>query len=296
MLRGFVIVSIQPPPSCRTVPVSDRQNVAWNRVSDLWISLLSQLTVSSADDRPELSAGVASCLAAGGEFFEVVAGTPQLRYGPRLTFTAPRTLPRFLHADHPWGRPHWLGIRIAPDRRWVTKPYHLRFSMDGFPLPSGLPTDVRPVMASRDGNTTEIYLRAMSPQRWSVFAAQSAALIDAPPPQCAPQPRPSTGSFALSLRWEGSDLTAVTVFADQRALPFDDDAIANQWIQGMDDKERTAYLAAYVGTHAFGSSPTRSRHAMLGWTLEAGGGSHRAASLRLLHRRIAPEAPHARAG
>jgi hypothetical protein len=233
-----------------------------------------------------LSDAVRRWLDSGGEFFETVVGTPRERYGPRLTLTVHGDAASHVLGHHPWGPPTWLGLRVGPDGTIVTKAYHrMRALGDRFTLPAGVPRQVRPVMAAWHGDTKELYLRSTPVERWSVFAAQVAALVDAEPPKCAPLPRPSAGSFALSLRWTAGELVAVTMFADDRSLPHDDDDIAVAWTDDMESTDRDAYLAAYAGVRAFASSPIRARHGMLGWTVGAGGQSHRAASLRVLHRR-----------
>jgi hypothetical protein len=249
-----------------------------------------ELTVSCAVNLTPLSEAVKEWLDAGGEFFETIVGAPITRYGPRLTLTAPRNSALVAYADHPWGRPTWLGLRIGPDGEVTTKPYHRMRRLDNrFTLPSEMPRDMRPVMAAWHGDTKELYLRSTPAERWSVFAAQCAAIMRATPPECRPLPRPSQGSFALSLKWEADELVAITLYADDRSLPFDDDAIARVWVEGMAPADRSAYEAAFAGVCAFAPSPARARHAMIGWTLEASGGAHRAASLRILHRRHAEE-------
>jgi len=259
-----------------------------------WHRLARDLTHAFPDRAPALEHALQAWLTAGGEFFEAVVGAPIIRYGPRLTVTAPAS---GRPAEHPWGPPTWMGLRVGADGSVSAKPYHrLRRLGDRFTLPDGVPRDVRPVMGAWHGETRELYLRSTPSERWSVFASRVAALVDAEPPVCLPLPRPSAGSFCLSLRWEADELVAVTLYADDRSLPHDDDAIAEQWIEGMEPAEREAYLAAYAGVCAFAPSPNKARHAMLGWTIEAGGGSHRAASLRVLHRRDAEEAACAPAG
>jgi hypothetical protein len=247
---------------------------------------VDSLTACRPADAVALARAVGVWLDAGGEFFEAVVGEPIATYGPRLTLTPPEGAVLDAYADHPWGPPTWLGLRVGPDGTVIAKPYHrVRKLGDRFTLPAGVPRDIRPVMAAWHGETKELYLRSTPAERWSVFAAEVAALVDAVPPACVPCPRPSAGSFAFSLRWISGELSGVTLFADDRSLPHDDDEIARAWIAGMDAVDREAYLAAYAGVCAFAPSPTRARHAMLGWTIEADGQSHRAASLRVLHRR-----------
>lgn len=251
---------------------------------------MNALTVSRPADSVALSEGVRAWLAASGEFFEAVVGCPIARYGPRLTLTAPADPPEDAGPEHPWGPPTWVGLRVGADGTVASKPYHrMRRLGDRFTLPAGVAGDVRPVMAAWHADTKELYLRSTPAERWSVFAARIAALIGAEPPACSPLPRPSEGSFAFSLRWTDDELAAVTLFADDRSLPRDDE-IASAWSDGMERVDAAAYAAAYAGVCAFAPSSTRARHGMLGWTVEANGQSHRAASLRVLHRRDAGRA------
>jgi hypothetical protein len=82
------------------------------------------------------------------------------------------------------------------------------------------------------------------------------------------------------MRWRGSRIDAISVFAADRSLPSDRD-IAGAWVAGLDDDDRDAYEAALGGVRSIGPRPLHGWHAMLAWTLEADGTFHRAVSLRV---------------
>ena len=99
-----------------------------------------------------------------------------------------------------------------------------------------------------------------------------------------PAPRDVRGAHCLSLGWTGTVLTAVTLYAEDRALPGDRE-IATAWAVGLDDEDRRAYEAALGGVRALSRPGAASLHALLAWTLSVDGSLRRAVSLRL--RRLA---------
>jgi hypothetical protein len=222
----------------------------------------------------------------------VIAGAPFRRYGARVTFRPvkkARPLAAAFGLDgHPWGDPTWVGIRVRPDGGLQAKAYHRLEKLDGrFVLPPGLPAGLRPVMAALHEGALELYLRLGPAARsWASFVAavtQAAGSgVDIP---FSPLPRPAEDGFCLSLRWQDGALTSLSLFADQRSLPGDEE-IRRAWPEGMDDFDRSAYEAALAAVRGLGRLPaSHAWHGMLAWTLERspdGGGSwHRAASLRV---------------
>lgn len=184
-------------------------------------------------------------------------------------------------AGHPWGVPDWIGTRVPPDGRLHSKPYHRVIDLDDrFHLPPGLPATLHPVMASLDGDVVELYLRRSDPCEWVTFVDRCTAVLSAPQPVFSPHPRPAPESFCVSLRWRNGSLSAITVFADERALP-DDAAIRAAWPIGMDPGDREVYEVALGAVRSLGKRPLRGWHGMLAWTLEADGTWHRAVSLRV---------------
>ena len=218
----------------------------------------------------------------GARPFEVIAGAPFLRYGPRVTFACGR-------ADvgdpaHPWGRPDWLGLRLGPGGSMRLKPYHRRPGKDVPPHPKGLPDGLQCVMASRDGRATEVYLRQSLAQSWHDFAAACTSVVDRKAPQALLAldltPRPSAGAFGVGLRWDDDALSAVTVYARARALPPDDE-IRGAWSAALDPADRSAYELALAAVRSLGPRPFGGWHSLLAYTFETGGGTHQAASLRV---------------
>lgn len=240
--------------------------------------------------------------ALGATPFEVIAGTPIDRYGPRVTLI-PGSSPTAVAAlfglqDHPFGIPSWIGLRIRGDGQLHAKAYHtFAPSLDGpgpdgsWPIPSSLPTGLVPVLAARDGDACELYLRLKDRCSWLRFVRaclsplniESAARSDIP---FSPLPQPAEGAFCVSLRWQQRGLSAITLYADQRALP-DDAQVRTQWSLDMTAEEQQAYTMALNAVRA--SGPRRAPwHAMLAWSIDAKGQWQRAASLRVPHARPNP--------
>jgi hypothetical protein len=179
--------------------------------------------------------------------------------------------------------PDWVGIRIRPDGLLYCKPYHRVIDLDErFHLPPGLPSTLHPVMASLDPerDTVELYLRRSDPCTWAAFVDRCTAALPASRPVFSPHPRPAPESFCVSLQWQRGRLSAISVFADERALPADAD-IRAQWTAGLESDDRESYEAAFGAVRSLGRRPPRGWHGMLSWTVDAAGAWHRAASLRV---------------
>lgn len=272
---------------------------------DNWLARLAQCldvaavpTAASASLLPALQ----HACALGATPFEVIAGTPVARYGPRVTLIAgpsPTALAAHwgLH-DHPYGPASWIGLRIQQDGQLHAKAYH-KFSPEligpgadgGWPLPAALPVGLVPVMAARDGDAYELYLRLKDRCSWADFSKACLALLPTEADALtsssfSPWPQPAAGAFCVSLRWQHRHLSAITLYADQRALP-DDAQVRAQWSCDMSEHERHAYEMAFHAVR--GSGPRRAPwHAMLAWSVDVKGQWHRAASLRVPRPRTDP--------
>jgi hypothetical protein len=264
--------------------------------------LLRCLAAASTDARSltELERSVYLAIEGGATPFEVVAGTPAVLHGVRISFATghdPRTVAARLGvADHPWGAPAWIGLRALPAGQLDVKPYHRAADARDMPrLPPGLPAGLRPVMASRVDERVELYLELAPACAWTTFVAEVSALF-APgePPAFSPHPRPAERSFGLSLRWHGPELRAVSLFARGAALP-DDQELRARWSLGMDAAELRAYELALAAVRSLGPrAPGRRWHAMVAWTWERAAGWRRAVSLRLpWATRTEEDTPHA---
>jgi hypothetical protein len=234
---------------------------------------------------PILQSKIKSALAASGRPFEVIVGAPASRYGARLTFRPvgdPLTLATaFDLGRHPWGPPSWIGIRVTPAGVAHAKPYHRLNKLDGrFILPTSLPGDLYPIMASLDGDAAEVYFRSSSTRSWESFTAAILASLGGGDFRFAPRPRASAHAFGISFRRTGGRLTAATLYAFSPALP-DEQSIRRQWIKGMDETDARIYEMALIGVRSVGRLTHGTWHAILAWTLEEGGIWHRAASLRV---------------
>ena len=274
-------------------------------MQDDWLARLAQcldFAASPAAVPSSLLPALQQACALGATPFEVIAGTPVARYGPRVTLTAgpsPTALAAHcgLH-DHPYGAASWIGLRIHQDGHLHVKAYH-KFSPtlrgpgpDGsWPLPASLPAGLVPVMAAQDGDAYELYLRLKDRCSWADFSKACLALLpteaDALPGiPFSPWPQPAAGAFCVSLRWQQQNLSAITLYADHRALP-EDAQVRAQWSCDMSEHERHAYEMALHAVRA--SGPRRAPwHAMLAWSVDVKGTWHRAASLRVPHPRTGP--------
>jgi hypothetical protein len=174
--------------------------------------------------------------------------------------------------------PDWVGVRLSRSAGLKVKAYHRLTDVSRFPLPAGLPAPLYPVMAALHENTVEVYLRLGAGCPWTEFVQRCCGTLEEVNRPFSPHPRPVEHAFGLSLCWQSEQLTAVSVFANYRALP-DDETIASRWSEGMTERERTAYELALAGVRSLGRRTFRGWHTMLGWTLESDGSWHRAASL-----------------
>jgi hypothetical protein len=261
---------------------------------DRWGTLLACLAARSPEKLPLLEQTVKTVLGGPGIAFEVIAGTPGARYGPRITFRPAGDRHALAGAvglaSHPWGPPDWVGLRVRGDGTVYAKAYQrLRYadpegpSTGWFAVPGGrfpMPAELYPVMAALDGSAVELYPRLAEARSWTSFVSASTAPFGGPGHPFSPHPRPADRAFCVSLRRDDRGLSAVTVYADHRALP-DDRGIRRAWMEGMDQAERSAYELALAGVRSLGPRPRRGWHAALGWTLEQDRGWHRAASLRV---------------
>jgi hypothetical protein len=256
------------------------------------------LTVAAPDSAAVLERVARTAVDAGGVPFEAIAGAPVWRYGARLAFR-PTDRDALAHAlglgGHPWGLADFAGVRVRADGACSAKAYHRLARFDGaawaggtfavgelsLPVPRGLPGGLYPIMVSLDGDDVELYLRLSPSTSWTSFTARCVATLATASRAFEPHPRPTEDAFGLSLRWRHARLSAVSLFAFERALPCDAET-TRAWRQGMSAADCAAYEAAVAGVRSFAaSSPARSHHAMLGWTLERDGSWHRAASLRV---------------
>ena len=247
-----------------------------------WWNLAQCLTASAPETFPDLSGALERACASGATPFEVIAGAPVARYGARVTLqhASRETLARAFALDaHPWGTPRWIGIRASPGRPLRVKPYHLVDRLDArFDLPADWPDDLYPLMASLDGGAVEIYLRKKHACGFRAFATRCFAPLAVAPPAMEPTPRPLDDAFGVSLRREDGRITAVSVYANWRALPRDRD-VERIWSASLEPQDRAAYELALAGVRSLGFLPSGNWHAMLAWTADAAGEHHRAVSL-----------------
>ncbi len=250
-----------------------------------WRALLQNLTAPFACDPRPFEESLQRAEEAGGAPFEAIVGSPVDRYGVRLTL-APQGAPAELAAalglaDHPWGPPDWIGLRMTAQGEVRAKAYHLhRRARAPLEPPAGAPVHLLPVMAALDGGSTELYLRLDRQLDWGAFAARCAALLGGREPAVAPRPRPVARGFCVSFAWEDGELASVTLYADSRGLR-DDASVRRQWSRGLEARDLAAYEGALAGTRSLGRQPLGGWHAMLAWTLDSSGLWRRAVSLRL---------------
>ena len=106
------------------------------------------------------------------------------------------------------------------------------------------------------------------------------APLDVAPVPTAPVPQPLADGYGASFRWTDDELTAVSLFANDRTWLTDDD-VARGWIRGMSDMDRHHYETSLLGLQSIAAMPRHGWHALLSWTFERRGPAHRAASLRV---------------
>jgi hypothetical protein len=249
-----------------------------------WALLARCLTLGSPNHTPVFEKAIRQALAFGATPFEVIAGTPAACYGARITFRLPQSkhpiLAEFGLADHPWGDPEWIGLRVTVDGELIAKAYHARVK------PCHLRRHLEPlrpflypVMASLHRGIREDYFRCHSLLNWSEFVTTSAGSLGTFATHFEPEPQPVMSAFCVSTGVQGESLRVITVFADHRSLP-DDESIRTLWTKDMSASDAEAYELALAGVRSCGARRFGSWHAMLSWTLERDGSCHKAASLR----------------
>jgi hypothetical protein len=147
-------------------------------------------------------------------------------------------------------------------------------------LPDGLPGDLVPELAARDGDRTEVYLRRSVAAPWGPFARLVLDLVGSGVPQSGITPRPVVGAHCLSLAWTDGTLDAVTVYAADRCLP-DDRTVAAAWSPGLAPEDRRTYEATLGAVRSLGRVGHHPVHGLLAWTARADGSTSRAVSLRV---------------
>jgi hypothetical protein len=220
--------------------------------------------------------------------FELIVGCPVTRYGIRFSLIpdadGDALAAEFgLPTPHPWGPPAWIGVRIT-EHGVVAKPYHRWTSLPRAEqrrlLERDRPADMTPLMASQTAGVVELYCWAYHEETWRAFTPRMLAPLGVPPLPTAPVPQPLADGYGASFRWTGDELTAVSLFANDRTWLTDDD-VARGWIRGMSDIDRHHYETSLLGLQSIAPMPRHGWHALLSWTFERDGTHHRAASLRV---------------
>lgn len=261
--------------------------------ADPWALALRVLAGGHQDAVPELVARTAALHAAGARLFEVVVGTPAEAYGARLTFLTgddpDAVVGQVGLAGHPWGAPDWIGLRTAADGSVRAKAYHRRPPLDAVLVHRGLLDTARPVMAAysggpsrpgrpdEPGRTVEVYAVVPGAMTWDRFAGDALA-----PLGCRPEPSgvtvvPRADGFALSVRHDGEQLTAITLFATSAGLRADAELEA-EWVVGMDVEQADHHRQRMAAVASVSRSAGR-RYRMLAWNYTRAGLTGRAVSV-----------------
>ncbi len=268
----------------------------WARADVNWMPLAQCLTFGRPDHTQLLATGLEKTCSLGATPFEVIAGTPQGVYGPRITFVLPRDHAKVLAGSglsaHPWGPPQWIGLRIDSEGRLIAKAYHKLAKVDGLPFAASFIEKLSPVMASLHDGGIETYFRLRGSSEWIPFVRACTEPLSAHLPVFQPLPRSTTQSFCVSIKSRCDEIQAVSVFADYRSLP-DDDTIRHLWSRDMSPEEQESYELILAGVRSCGPRRLGSWHAMLGWTFESSGALHKAASLRFPGRSVGEGGHHA---
>jgi hypothetical protein len=250
--------------------------------ADPWALALPVLAGPHVEAVPELVALVADLRGAGARLFEVVVGTPIGAYGARLTFRtgirdAADVAARVGLADHPWGVPDWVGLRTGADGAVRAKAYHRRTPLDATLLHRGLPDSARPVMAARVGRSIEVYAVLPGAMGWQRHATAALEPLGCAPvaPGLSLVARPN--GWAVSVRHDGDELSAVTLFATSETLPADG-VVEEQWVSGMSVEERQLHGLRVAAAATVSRTPGR-RYRMLAWNYTRSGLFSRAVSL-----------------
>ena len=251
------------------------------------LDILAQcLSLHSPRTLPQLRNILHQVFSLDGKIFEVIAGAPVEQYGTRFTLelpeeNKPKIAERFTYDLHPWGLPDSIGIRIDNTGEMQTKAYHMLDPVDDrFVLPTGRPDHLVPVMASQKQATTEIYLRKAQACDWNNFVEQSFQPFGIRSKLNRIPLRPSDFGFCVSYKYFKEQLSAITVYADFMTLPREDE-IPELWCEGLGEKDKSHYEICWAAVRAMGKVPGRGHHAMLAWTFERTGSSHRAVSFRV---------------
>lgn len=226
-------------------------------------------------------------MALGARPFEVIVGSPHLRYGARITFDLTHLRGRVTTATFDptlaWDTPDWVGLRVIAERTPVWKSYyrHPRHARQVL-APPDLPSTLRPVMASRHDGTDELYFRLVAESDWHTFVTDFTRRFqlerDVPPFYPLPCPRPH--AFGLSLKVAAGRVVTVSFYADDRSLP-EDRAMPTEWSRGMTVEDAEAYARALAAVRTTGQRPARGWHAAIAWTVDRATGWSRSVSLRL---------------
>lgn len=251
-----------------------------------WDAALAVLGRPHPGALPSLAATVEGIRGAGGVLCEVIAGTPDSRYGARLTFRAARDRDPAAVAraagfgDHPWGVPDWIGVRTAADGTTRCKAYHRRPPPLGRALiHRGLPDTCVPVMAALDDDGIEIYALSLGDVSWRAFADRCVGPVGgrAPDPGMLLSPRPR--GFGVSVRHRDGERTRTTLFAMAKTLP-SDERVTAAWTAAMTPTERDSFDLARAAVANLGRRPGRA-YQLLAWNYTTGRPDGRAASLNV---------------
>ena len=256
-------------------------------LDELWAVFVQTLCLGSPDNTPIFGNGIAKAWACGARPFEVISGTPHSRFGARMTFGMPPDKQSFAAKfglpDHPLGFPEWIGLRTSESGRLVVKMYHLLDSLPPLPVSDSVRRNLHPIMVSLHEGSREVYARFTALCEWRDFVMACLGGLgrsDFSEGNYQPYPKAAENSFAVSFRFNDESLASVTLFAYQRALP-DDETTRAAWSRDMSPPEHQMYELAYAAVRSLGQRRFGSWHAMLGWTVESDGQTHRAASLRV---------------
>ena len=253
-----------------------------------WADLVRCVVAPLGVDGGPLARSLARLLAGHWLPFEVIAGSPAVRYGARITLRrGDRHAPAHDFAHHPWGTPDWIGVRLDRAGAVRLKAYHRGPPpVGGSPPHRGLPPGLTPVMAACEGDQIEVYGALPGERSWPRFArdclrwAGGEAWAGAGEPGLRGYPRQAADQFAASVKYRAGAPVALSLYAFDGALP-DDRRAGEIWSAGLGPADRQAYQAAYAGAQSTGRHPAHRYHAAFCWTYSAGEGESRSVSLRL---------------
>jgi len=248
---------------------------------DPWALALPVLAGPHGEAVPALLAQVTALRGAGARLFEVVVGTPVEAYGARLTFVngdgSETVAARAGLGGHPWGPPDWVGLRTGADGAVRTKAYHRRPPLAETLVHRGLPDTARPVMAARDGETTEVYAVLPGTVTWERFAGEALEPLGCAQRRPGVSIVPKGSTVAVSVRHDGDELTALTLFVTSDALRADA-PLEEEWVAGMSPQDASSHRLR-VAAAATVSRTAGRRYRMLAWHYTRAGFVSRAASI-----------------